>query len=172
MQTMLSLLTGKYRYIFIGATVVILIVIATLSNGSSKKPTATPTPSPTPITTGDADEDAFAGFDKLLDYGITDDQLGALRTLLYNFGQTKAQPLASTFTLDRGTLNVPSRDRNSANIYNTMTFSFVTGAKTVYNARLDYASFETVHFYIYDVASGATIFDSGETTLAQLEQTQ
>jgi hypothetical protein len=74
-------------------------------------------------------------------------------------------------TLDSGSLVVPPRDRNSASIYNTMTFSFITGAQTVYNARLDYASFSTIHFYVYD-STGATVYDSGETTLEQLEQNQ
>ncbi|MBX4190483.1 hypothetical protein KW794_00145 [Candidatus Saccharibacteria bacterium] len=95
----------------------------------------------------------YLGFDKLIDHGVSYDQVGNLKTAFYQYSKTKNSPIKEV-SLDVDHIKSIKEGRN---FY--LTFKVVFDRKDIYQAKLDYTGLSAIRLYLYD-NSGNLIFDS------------
>jgi hypothetical protein len=102
------------------------------------------------------DQPVFYDTNKLLNYGITNDQVQNLRFALSKFATTLSTGAKKISIYN---INAISHDPNSTTTFDTVTFA-VSVDGTVYDGSMDYSELVTVHVTLKN-GTGATVFDSG-----------
>ena len=171
-------LVKKRNLLFVGVGLVAVVTISILlfvsSHGKkTKKPLETyydPGSGETisnplgkvPETTGQASQNTavYLGFDKLLNVGITNYQLEAIKQAFSNYFFEKNQGVkyisATVATIVR---TAPNRDTNDER--DIVTFSGTFDQTTKFNARVESSDSQTSRLYLYD-KNDKLLFDSGD----------
>ncbi len=117
----------------------------TISNPPGKAPEAYGTVPNQPI---------YPGFDKLLDIGISQYQLKALKTALYQYSQKTKQNI-SEFSLDVSNLTIKPNGSKR-----TLLFNVQFDRGTIRNMKMDYFNLTVVQLYVLN-DQGRVVYNSG-----------
>ncbi len=127
----------------------------TVSNPPGKTPDTYGVPTGQPL---------FLGIDKLLDHGLTFEQLNALKDTFTAYAKTKTPPIQEiSVDVDHITLQ---HNKSLPNAPFDMMFDVKFDRKDVVKAKVEYTDLIHIRLFLMDSASGKTIFDS-----ASLDQT-
>jgi hypothetical protein len=124
----------------------------TVSNPSGKAPDRYGTPANQPL---------FLGFDKLLTYGITFDQLNETKQAFYRYS-TKQTPPIKQISIDVDHITT-QHDQNVHNSPFVILFNVQFNRKTVNQAKLSYQGLSDIQLTLSK--DGKPVYDSGVITL-------
>jgi hypothetical protein len=100
----------------------------------------------------------FSGLDSLTGYGVTSAQVGDLQQAIFKF-----LPTTQSAALDTSSIDPAGHDPTSANRYDSISFNIAIDSKN-YKATINYSGLTTLQLILFDVSSGAQVFDSGNLT--------
>lgn len=155
--------------ILIGAVLLVAIILMTLLIHPSKKAqtpqtttytdpysheTVTDVAGKAPDTYGStAATPIYLGFDKLLDHGMTFDQVGNLKSAFDNFSKAQTKPI-SQVSIDVDHITA-QRDNSSFFLF----FNVMTNRSEVFKAKVDYTGLSAIRLYLSD-SKGNLVYDS------------
>lgn len=103
------------------------------------------------------DNVSFNGFNKLIDMGLTTDQMAILKLDLFHFDTA-----ARNVTINSSNIY---REPHNPNVDTSFAIDFnVTIDRQAYKARASYAGLEDIRLYMYDATTGNLLFDSYTNT--------
>lgn len=114
-----------------------------------------------------ADAPIFLGDGKILDYGITLDEVKDMQYSVYQYFKSKGQKVSEVSVVAKSISAVP-HDPNSANTYDTINFDIVVDRKTKYKVKMNYFDLVSIQLFIYDEKGGTQLYDSGTVTSQHL----
>ncbi len=108
----------------------------------------------------------FLGISKILDYGITFDQLNTLQYAFDQYSKSSGKNLKE-ISFQVATINHTTTETEQA-ITNILSFDVKFDRKdTVYKAKVDYSGLSTIRLYLSD-SKGKQFYDSGSLTKKSL----
>lgn len=122
------------------------------------KQTVSDPPGKTPENFGGAAYDPlFLGFDKLIDRGLSSDQMNILDIHMKNFLYEQSPP-AKEVSLEVDSIKSQKNSGERPTFY--ISFNIRTDRKNDFNARLEYSDISTVRLLVYSKETGKLVFDS------------
>lgn len=95
----------------------------------------------------------YLGFDKLLDHGMTFNQVGNLKVAFDNFSKTQPKPIQQvSIDVDHITAE---HDNSSFFLF----FNVMVNRQYIYKAKVDYTGLSAIHLYLSD-SKGTLVYDS------------
>lgn len=166
---------NRRRLLFLIATafLILLIIVIFLVSRSSKPDvnngvyhdplsheTVTDTPGKSPESTGSTvDYPVFLGFDKLIDYGLTNTQLQELNQAFYNYSHKLPKPVEEvSIDVDHITSQHDPKVHKSPFV---LLFKVRFDRKNDYNAKVSYTDIESLRLQLSTVDTNKTIYNSG-----------
>lgn len=119
-----------------------------VSSPSGKQPDVYGQPGNTPL---------YLGFDKLLNFGLTSDQVSLLKNAFYSFSSKQTPPFKQ-LSVDVDHINSGHDDSNPSSPFYTK-FNFQVDQKKVYAATVQHAGLDDIRLLIDDGSS--QVYDSG-----------
>ena len=121
----------------------------TVSSPAGKAPDKYGVPNNTPL---------YLGFDKLLDYGLSTDQLDNVQTAFYRYSQSLPKPIGQ-ISVDVDHITAQS-DSSNPNTPFDVLFKVQLDGKSVYQAKAEYFGLDDIRLYLTDQNTKAVIYDS------------
>lgn len=106
-----------------------------------------------------SDAPVFLGLSKLLDAGLTLDQVNGFQYAFYHYGKNTKTALREV-SVSVSTINVLPHDRYSTSLSDTMLFDVLVNKKNLYKVKLDFTGFTAIQIYLSNEA-GEQFYDSG-----------
>lgn len=119
-----------------------------VSSPTGKQPDTYGRPGNTPL---------YLGFDKLLNFGLTSDQLTLLKNAFYSFSSKQSAPFKQ-ISIGVDNINSGHDDSNPSSPF-YIKFNFQVDQKKIYAATAQHAGLDDVRLLVYDGAK--SVYDSG-----------
>jgi hypothetical protein len=154
--------------VFVVIGILVLVVSLLATNSSNQKASTSPTPS---AAAGASTSDAvakgptmpqFAGFDELQSYGISANQIDAVKYAYFKYSKSINKKI-NNVELHSSTINVAPHDRYSESTTDTVTFS-ASLDDTLYQAKVEYSGLYEARLHLLD-STGKEFYDSGTVDL-------
>ena len=121
----------------------------TVSNPQGKTPDIYGSNSDTPV---------YLGFDKLIDHGLSFDQLNNIKTAFYSYSKKQGQPFKEiSVDVDHISLEHDPKVHNSPLL---MLFDVQFDRKEILKAKIDYSKLSSVRLYLINPANDQVVYDS------------
>lgn len=108
------------------------------------------------------------GISKLLDFGLSKDQLDGLKIAFKNFSQL-SKPAYKEISITVKSIVVAPRDRESNETTERMSFDVMVDRKQAFFAKLEYFDLTAVRLYVYAKNDNRLVYDSKTIDLSQAE---
>jgi len=103
----------------------------------------------------------YLGISKLLDKGVTFDQVEATKEALNRFSKSDNKNIKE-FSLDIQSIDqIIPKATDPPDTKATMYFNLTTDRTQTYKAKLEYFELTAIHLYVYDSRSNKLIYESG-----------